>query len=398
MKRPDDGTPPRPRARKRADTAPAQIQTSPARHPIRSLVVSQLDSLAAKIGPTLGDRGLVVERAYTLDDARTAMARSQRRPEIVAIAITDTLPAIEAIALVRELSQTMPGVSCVLMTHEPTLDVAVDAMRAGAVDLIDSRTGEPAMRDAIDLAIERVERARQREIRIDRLRGVCKELDTVRQDITSQVSSMCTDLVDAYRELSTQIDRVSLVAEFNGIIRQELEIESLLRASLEFLLAKIGPTNAAVYLPSSSDEFSLGAFVNYDRDPESLSVMLDHLADTLAPRMEERGTLFLGRHDADMVSLLGPHAHWLDAQEAIAISCEHDEECLAVIVMFRDRRSPLPTKAREIFEYLAHPLAMQLGRIIHCHHRHIPKDQWTNLGDTRDEWEEPEDGWNDLAA
>lgn len=385
----------KPRARRR-EPEPQRVTPAPTKT-IRALVVCDHDDDANSIGPTLSQQGMIVERAHYLDDAHHALARSQRRPEVIVFATSEGASFAGVVEVVRELSKQMPGVASLIVTRDPTLNDAIDAMRAGAVDLIDLGAGEPALTGATELAIERVERARQREVRLDRLRGACRDLDSVRQDITQQVSTMCTDLVDAYRELSTQIDRVSLIAEFNGIIRQELEIESLLRVSLEFLLAKIGPTNAAVFLPSSSDEFSLGAFVNYDRESESLNVMLDHLADTLAPRMEDRGDVFFGSTEEAITELMGPHAHWFDAQHVVAVSCDHEDECLAVVVMFRDKRSPLPDKALDIFDSLSHPLAQQLGRIIHCHHRHIPKDKWTSLGDER-RTDEPEDDWGDLAA
>lgn len=363
---------------------------------LRALLIGVRDAECERIGPVLSDRGLVVERGLGVDDARAALARSKRRPDVLVFVVGRGDDAAPAMGLVRELSSSLASVACVIVSSEPTLETAVEAMRAGAVDLIDAMGGPGAIGPAVDLAVERVLLAREREVRIDRLRGVCKRLDSARQDMTEHVSSMCTDLVDAYRELSTQIDRVTLVSEFNGIVRQELEIESLLRVALEFLLAKIGAANAAVFLPSSSDEFSLGAFVNYDREGEAMSVLLDQLGDSLAPRLEERGGVVFGSVPGEIDEVLGEHAHWLESQHSVAAACEHDGECLAVLVMFRDRRSPLPDKALAIFETLAPPFAQQLGRIIHVHHRHIPKDQWSTLGDDPIDFDDDE--WDDLAA
>ena len=45
-----------------------------------------------------------------------------------------------------------------------------------------------------------------------------------------------------------------IVTEFGGLIRQELDIESLLRTTLEFVLGRCGPTNAAVFLPTTSGD------------------------------------------------------------------------------------------------------------------------------------------------
>ena len=71
---------------------------------------------------------------------------------------------------------------------------------------------------------------------------------------------------------------VTLASEFNSLIRQELDLESLLRVSVEFILGKSGPTNAAVFLPAASGDYSLGAYVNYDCPKDSAEVLMDQLA------------------------------------------------------------------------------------------------------------------------
>ena len=62
---------------------------------------------------------------------------------------------------------------------------------------------------------------------------------------------------DAYRDLNDRMNDVALATEFGSLIRRELDIESLLRTVLEFVLTKSGPTNAAIFLPASSGDFSL---------------------------------------------------------------------------------------------------------------------------------------------
>ena len=42
--------------------------------------------------------------------------------------------------------------------------------------------------------------------------------------------------------------------EFTGLIKQELDIENLLRTTLEYVLGRSGPTNAAVFLPTTSGD------------------------------------------------------------------------------------------------------------------------------------------------
>ena len=103
--------------------------------------------------------------------------------------------------------------------------------------------GRPArLRAAADHTV----RLRRGEKKVQRLKRICRRLNSARQDANRQLDVLCNDLVNAYQELADQMSRVSLASEFSSLIRQELDVESLLRTTLEYLLTKTGATNAAV--------------------------------------------------------------------------------------------------------------------------------------------------------
>src|SRR5690606_26159418 len=116
----------------------------------------------------------------------------------------------------------------------------------------------------IEAAARRAERNRRRDQRVERLKKLCHTLNGARQQVSGQVGELCNDLVEAYRDMSEQLTDVRITGELGALLRQELEIEGLLRTTLEYALARLGPTNAAIFLPSSGGEFSLGAYVNHD--------------------------------------------------------------------------------------------------------------------------------------
>ena len=393
----ENGTGPR---RARARKRPAEVQTAaptdPRRASARVLLVASNPMLAAVAGPILGAMEAAVEAVNSVDAARARLG-DDTKPRID-IAVIDERAA-ESIDLLREIAQAEPAVVPVLASSRPSLDLAVEAMRSGAADLMKlGKTDETvhAARASLALAIDRAQLARHREGRVERLRTVCRQLNTARQDISSQISGMCNDLVEAYQELSDQIDQVTISGEFNGIIRQELEIESLLRTVLEFILAKIGPTNAAVFLPATSSDFSLGAYVNCDINAQTLDTLLDHLADTLAPRFEQRSGVHLFANRRETASMLGEDAHWLPEHASVVFPCHRDEECLAVVALFRDDRTPFGPGTAAMLETIGKLFAAQLARIIHVHHRHLPKSQWGAPGDGPEEWDDHDD--IDLAA
>lgn len=214
-----------------------------------------------------------------------------------------------------------------------------------------------------------------------RLRGLCRKLNASRRELSKELTRLCAEMTESYAELAGKIDTVAMAGEFTGLIRQEIELESLMRTSLEFMLAKFGSTNAALFLPSSSGDWTLGAYVNYDRARESAEMMLDHLADTVPCRMEEIGSTVLLEGEAQVKRALPGAAEWLGDCAVLASPASHEGETLACIVLFRDRTSPFPEHARQSLESLSRILASQFGRVIKVHHRHLPKEQWASPGD-----------------
>ena len=82
----------------------------------------------------------------------------------------------------------------------------------------------------------------------------------------------------------------------------------------------------------------------------------------------------------------------------VAFACRHDDEALAICMLFRDTRSPYPAPLLEQLRTVGELFAAQLARVIRIHHRHLPKDQWGAIGDTDDGDESDGYGGGGLAA
>ncbi len=339
--------------------------------PARVLVVASSRAQRDTVVARLAGRVAAISHADSPHAARIAASKGRFDVAIVAA----ELPG-GGLTLTRELTESHPELCVVVVADRPSLDDAVGALRSGASDLVSgaANTGEFMMR--IAEAFRRTRAARSREERIDRLRRLCRRLNETREQITSQVGGLCNDLVGAYGELSSKLTLVTVASEFNSLVRQELDIESLLRTVLEYLLTKTGPTNAAIFLPSTSGDFTLGAYVNYDGPKDSGEVLLEHLAAALAPRFEsERGIAVLnGRRELE--ARLGSCADWLADSTLLAFACHNEDECLAVCVLFRDRRVPFAGELLPVLETLSALFARQLTRVVKVHHRHLPPTQW----------------------
>lgn len=285
-------------------------------------------------------------------------------------------------------------VSVVVLAAEATLQEAIDAMRAGASDLIDPAAPAEELTARLAAAAARARAGQERLAGLQRLQKLCRRLDADRNEINEQLSSLCADLAGAYEEMTEQIDQVTVASEFGALVRQELDVESLLRTALEFVLAKVGPTNAAVFLPSTTGDWSLGAYINYDRPRETVDVLLDGLGCALAPRMARQRQLLMLPEAAEFSAIVGDEAVWLGDCGGILFSCHDENECLAVVCLFRDEHTPFESDLRPTIETIATLFGRQLGRIVHIHHRHVAKDQWGAV-------ENDDEGWDDgldLAA
>jgi DNA-binding response OmpR family regulator len=346
--------------------------------PVRVLVVSARASLKRRLGEMLGGRVESVRFARAGDEAGRMAAEEPCDLVIIDRDLPgeDGLDVLERLAGTGERPGVSPGVSGVVIVESPTADDAVRAMRAGACDLISPRTRTREVLRRVEAAAKRAERGRRRDQRVERLKKLCHTLNGARQQVSGQVGELCNDLVEAYRDMSEQLTDVRVTGELGALLRQELEIEGLLRTTLEYALARLGPTNAAIFLPSSGGDFSLGAYVNHDVPKEHAEVMLDHLADSLAPAFQDHaGVQSLSGPD-EMNAWLGCDAHWLEDRTVLVHSCSRDGECLAVIALFRDTGRAFSEQHVRTVGIVAELFTAQLERVIRIHHRHLPKDQW----------------------
>ena len=367
---------------------PGLVNTSPdALQGVRAIIVSPRASVRRRLSSMLHGQ---LESLEFANDATQAVERVTTC-DCDLVIIERALDGFDGIELLDQLSTNHPAIVGVLVGQVENTDDAVRAMRAGACDVISiqTRCAETARR--LLACVKRAQRVRQRDARVDRLKKLCHKLDSARREVSGQVGDLCNDLVEAYRDLSEQFGDVKLATELNAIMRQELDIESLLRTMLEFTLSKIGSTNAAVFLPTSSGDYSLGAYVNYDIPKDAAEVMLDQLADALAPQFEQTQGVMTLRNYNDLDEAMGHDAHWLENNTVMVVSCTQDDECLGVLTLFRSESVPFSEEDERTLRIISNLFGEQLRRVIHVHHRHLPKDQWGSLDCIEPEYDGDDD-------
>lgn len=353
------------------------------------LLVSGDEAWLDLVEATLLDASINCQAVRSAANARLALAAHGYD-----VAVIDTrLPDGAGLDLLPIASRR--GVGAILASRRGRVEDAVTAMQGGALDYFIGSVNPTDLVRRVDAAMGRARSAREARRRVRRLKRACRRLTSDRHSVVRQVDSLCTDLVQAYQELADQMNQVTTAAEFSSLIRQELDIESLLRTTLEFTLARSGPTNAAIFLPTTTGDYSLGAYVNYDCPKETCDILLDHLANAVAPRFEACGQVKHLRTAAEFEQFIGDDADWLADSEVLALACEHEEETLAILMLFRDRRNGFVEPLPEQLQTIGTLFAGQLARVIKVHHRHLPKHKWGALGDPEDD---RGDDYGDLAA
>lgn len=282
----------------------------------------------------------------TFDEADDLFAL---RPDVVLVASDDAGERWRTMA--RELQGEF---RMVLASFTPNLEDAAEAMRLGMADL---------------LVLDRPKR--------ELARRLASIIETAQQKRAAEAPKPL-NLVPAKPVANepADTDLVTVRAEFGVLARLELDVESLLRTTLEYVLHKIGPTNAAVFLPTAGQDFTLGAYVNYDCPKDCVDMLLDHVAAHVAPAIEDDPNMRLHRGEEALDELMGEHAAWLTGCEAVTFAAEHEGEMLAAVALFRDDRDPFAPQTIRRLGVISEILAQQLARIIRVHHRHLPMDQW----------------------
>lgn len=345
----------------------------------RILLVDPSPALKPALQQCEAEHGSVqVVYASTLAKARN-LVKSKDAGKID-IAVLNHFAKAGELELAKELTSADVATRIVLLTDQPDFTYAQQAMQLGSLDLIIRPDTQDTDQDWLVSTTQRVTDAlnrqwteRMRSSRIRKLKRLCKKLDAARNEVSEQVDVLCNDLVTAYQELAVQMQSLSHTSGYIDAIGEELDLEAVLRKTLEYIIKQAGPCNAAVFLPSSADEFALGGYVNYDCTKESADMLLEHLADVLAPRIAENAEdmLHVTAND-ELDALLGDDWNYLADCHLVALPAVQDGEALAVLTLFRDNDQPFSQQAIDALHFIGSEMGELLGRIIRVHHRAVP--------------------------
>ena len=131
------------------------------------LLVDDEHAFVHALAERLALRGLDVD---TAPDGEIAVARTGRR-DYDAVLLDMAMPGMDGIATLRAMQEVKPGLQVIVLTGQATLGQAVEAMKLGALDLME----KPA---DIDALVERIDDAAHRRLSMEheRIRARVEEI------------------------------------------------------------------------------------------------------------------------------------------------------------------------------------------------------------------------------
>jgi DNA-binding response OmpR family regulator len=352
--------------------------------PASILVVTGDDATGDDVIACLGEAGHRCSRSHDICNAREMLLER----EFDLLLLDTTLPG-DVLALISDAQARCPWLRAIAWSTAPDPESAITAIRHGATDFLQFPKQLADLAKRSNRAVAQGRSHRQREQRLQRLMLACESLKESKEEMSKQVDVLCSDLASAYRTIKDQMSIVEMTTEFRTLISQELDVEDMLRTSLEYMLKKVGPTNGVVYLREAEGSYGIGAFVNYEWQDRNILPSLECLGGTLCSPMQGESGLMKFEDTSDFARCEGVDEAIFTDSEVVAFSCNWQGTCLAVITLFRNAKTPFTDEMASMLDALREILAEQLGRILRVHKRSML------------EW--PEDScddsdWNDLAA
>lgn len=352
------------------------------------LVISDCSEERTELRQMVGDAGLDV---MTCPIANAERVLADKVPDVTVICSEHD--SKEILTRTRRLRPDTP-----VLIAGTNMDVEglVSMIRGGACDYVQLPCPAENLVCRLRAAVKSSQEGAGGE-RLRRLQSICKKLNQSRRDISQRLDQMEKALEVSRSEAAEQLDVATSTAAFEALVSQELGVEDVLRTSLEYILGTTGPTNAAVFLANSETEYTLGAYVSYECPRELADPVLERLGTQVCKHVANEGDLVRFQDVDGFIETIGASAEILKNSDVVAVPCIFEDECLAIIFLFRDKEAPFGEELAPMLDSLRSVLGEQLATVVRIHNRTGP--EWPDA--PSHERDEPSDwgfGEDDMAA
>jgi FixJ family two-component response regulator len=300
----------------------------------RILVVDDEPMLIDLVGDVVGGSiNCKVISAESIEEAKKILATTN-----IELLVADVnLPDGDGTALLSALKKHQPHANAIVITGQPSVDGAISALRAGAVDFLPKPFSAESLVARVSKALEHQALKAKKERRLDKLRDAVKRLNEARRLVSKKVDLLCNDLITAYGELSKQLDVVRTQEGFRKLLAEAADLEQMLCHAMDWLLRQIGYSNVAIWLTADDGEYQLGAYMKYTTPGEP--AFTEAMKQGILKHINRDGFVHLTADEA-REKLSHAELQHMAGQSILAVTCTYLGESLATVVMFRDAKTP----------------------------------------------------------
>jgi|MDTC01.1.fsa_nt_gb DNA-binding response OmpR family regulator len=288
---------------------------------------------------------------------------------------------------ISEFTQLLsPKTPTVGFTTSRSQTLVMKMVRSGAADVFCLPRDLGVVKERIQAVMSQNIVDKQETDKNNEIQRLYKEVHQAHEEAVEEIESLSHTLANGQCEQDQQMRIVAMAAEFRTLVSQELEVESMLRTSLEYLLHRLGPTNAAVYIREGDVGWGVGAYINYDRQGENYSEFLQTLGEQACSVVSQEKTLRVFTDGTSFTSWIDTDELNFEGNEVLSVGCFNGDRCMAVIVFFRSDLKRFSDESLKIVETISPLFGAQLGSILKIHRRAETTWPSESLDTEDDDW------------
>jgi DNA-binding response OmpR family regulator len=282
------------------------------------------------------------------------------------------------------ISLLTPNAPVIGFSTSPSPPEIIECVRCGGVDFFCIPEDLEVIADRVQTIVDRSRDTLSSKENVGHITTLCEELNDERHRIIEENDSLCNDMANSHCETQKKMRQVAFGAEFQTLIGQELDVESMLRTALGYMLTRLGATNAAVYLREGEVDWGLGAFINYDRQADQFQQLIDSLGSAICPIMASEKQLKKYTDGETFADFLELDPIDFSGCEVVTFGCFYENKCRAVVALFRGDTRPFDEESIETMDTLRTIFGQQLGVILKIHKR--AEIHWPSESIDDDDW------------
>ncbi|MSR70284.1 MAG: hypothetical protein EXS17_08070 [Phycisphaerales bacterium] len=264
------------------------------------------------------------------------------------------------------LHRVYPDARIVIVGDLPSASVVTEFFRAGVSDWIetDEWKSDAGVAARFAKAIETAVGGRVRAERLGVLENACRKLTAERRALEAKLGGAFANLAGAEESARDREGVASMQAECRTLLAQESEVEAVVELTTQYVIARVGVTNAAIFLMDQG-QYRLAGYVRDDLARKSAGGLIEHLAGVWCERVVAHGECVRFGPCDPPPGRFAELAGLLPGRAVFAFGCPkmNEHHGSAVIVLFRDGQRPFSSDFEKVARAVAPAFASTLARV-----------------------------------